>query len=268
MKNKISVASLFEKLDWFASTPIKEYSAQTAYFVKSLKISNYSREILVIQFLEQVLPELDNREEQLSIAVVGGDLTEPELLALQKLGFDIKVTIFGVEMSRNSYLDLNTPIRKKQMNFDIVICSQVLEHVWDLDSAFKNFNLLLRPNSLLWISSPASNRFHGSPEYFFAGFSEDLLRKMALKFDFTDVRTGSFGTHRNYLATHSLDIWLSPRGHLFPILFAFDSRTPLIRLILTLRYFARLIYLSFLSGKLSSNPRYASESWMIARKNN
>ena len=266
MKNKRSVVSLLERLDWFASTPVKDYSVENSRFVKSIKISNFSREILVIQFLEHILPELDKREGSLSVAVVGGNLSEPELLALQKLGFNLKVTILGVEMSGDSYLDLNIPIGVEQLNFDIVICSQVLEHVWDLDSAFRNLYLLLGPNSLLWISSPASNRFHGSPEYFFAGFSEDLLRKMALKFGFKDVRTGTFGTHRNYIATHSLDIWLSPRGHRFPILFAFDSKEPLIRLILTFRYFFRLIYLSFLSGKLSLNPRYASESWVLARK--
>lgn len=256
----------FEKLDFYPTTPLEEFSSEASKLVRSMKISNFSRKVLVTQFLDQILPELEKREGALSLAIVGGDLSEPELLALQKLGIYLSVTVLGVETSGESYLDLNIPMENVQRNFDIVICSQVLEHVWDIDSAFRNLNFLLGPNSLLWISTPASNRFHGSPEYFFAGFSEKLLRKMALKFDFKDVRTGTFGSHRNYLATHSLDIWLSPRGHRFPLLSAFDSKTLPIRLILTMRFFARLVYLSFISGKLTSNPRYASESWLFARK--
>lgn len=259
-------ARFFEKLDFYPTIPLEEFSAEATNLVRSMKFSNFSREVLVTQFVNQILPELERREGTLSLAIVGGNLSEPELLALQKLGIDLSVSVLGVEMSGESYLDLNIPMENVQRNFDIVICSQVLEHVWDLDSAFRNLNFLLGPNSLLWISSPASNRFHGSPEYFFAGFSEEFLRKMALKFEFKDVRTGSFGSHRNYLATHSLDIWLSPKGHRFPIFSAFDSKTLLIRLILTLRFFARLVYLSFMSGKLTSNPRYASESWLFARK--
>lgn len=268
MINKNLVLRIFQSLGFSFVTPINNFTMGPTDLVKSLNIRNFSREILVCQFLNQLVPLLGTEKRLLTVAIVGGDLTEPEFQALQKLDFILSVTVLGVEMTGDSFLDLNIAPSKTQRIFDIVICSQVLEHVWNINSAFRNIDSLLGPNSFVWISSPASNRFHGSPQYFFAGFSRDLLGKMAVKFGFHDVQTGSFGTHRNYLATHSLDVWLSPRGHSFPLLFAFESKPLLVRLVLTLRFSLRLIYLSFLSGKLTSNPRYATESWIFARKMN
>jgi hypothetical protein len=62
-----------------------------------------------------------------------------------------------------------------------------------------------------------------------------------------------------------LDVWLSPKGHRWPILFAFDSKPVFVRLILSARFFLRISYLSFLSPRITGNPRFATESWILAK---
>ncbi len=233
--------------------------------IQRLNLGNFSREYLVYRFIENFVKNCENNRGKLQVAVVGGSLEEPELTMLKEFNFDFEISILGVEGYSNIVLDLNKEPSEVLQKFDLVLCSQVLEHVWDLENAFSNLGALLQKGGLLWISCPASNRFHGSPDFFSAGYSHQFLRNQLAKFSLSVLEAESFGSHRNYIATHSLDVWLTGRGHRWPMVFAFEAKPLVVRLILTLRFSLRIFYLCTLSSRVTANPRFATETWALAR---
>ncbi len=264
MKSKLE--KLLTSFDFDFFPRLENPSVEVKKIVGKLKVPNYSRQTLVAYFLDSFTQACPKEITKLRVAVVGGGFDEPELLALQQAGFELDVAILGIDEKSSVLLDLNASHGEYSEKYDLVLCSQVLEHVWDLEASFHNLSQLLDTNGLLWISCPASNRFHGSPDYYFAGFSESFLHNMVLKFQLEPVRIGSFGTHRNYASTHLLNVWLSPLGHKFPLLFAYDSKSFGLRILLTTRFMIRLIFLSSLSSKNSQNPRFVTESWILAKR--
>jgi SAM-dependent methyltransferase len=206
-----------------------------------------------------------NLPKELSVAVLGGSKNEPELYLLEKKGFNLKVTLLGIE-NYDEFVDINFAIENNHLDkYDLILCSQVLEHVWNHDNAFKTFENLLNPEGYLWVSCPASNRYHGSPEYYVAGFHADFFVK---KLDSTKLQvmySGILGTRRNYFATHSLPVWLSSRGHKYPMLFAFENRPLFLKIVLSFRYFLYLLVANMHSPRLTTDPRCATETWFIAK---
>lgn len=118
------------------------------------------------------------RSEVKSIALVGGSENDSEIK--QFLNTGVSVTFLGVEPVKNfhfRYFDLN---QKNVIDeqYDLVICSQVLEHIWDLKVGLENLANLTKPNGHLWINCPFSNHSHGSPEYFSAGYAPQIILKL------------------------------------------------------------------------------------------
>jgi hypothetical protein len=93
--------------------------------------------------------KLDNRP--LQIAIVGGSSQEPELALFPK---DSKVTYFGISKGLFDepfvYLDANffpNELSSDYLNaFDIVICINVLEHLFSATNGFANLCSLLNTN--------------------------------------------------------------------------------------------------------------------------
>lgn len=110
-----------------------------------------------------------------------------------------------------------------------------------------------------------SNRVHGSPDYYSAGFSSLWLKKMSEDAGFEVVSCGQAGTKRNYLATHMLPWWLSVLNHRFPTSLPPVGRNFLLKFFRMLEYFPYLLFLSFVSPKIKSSDRYASEAWVLLR---
>ena len=118
-----------------------------------------------------------------SIAVVGGDSAEPELEHLS----DSKMTFFGIENTNNDprfrRLDLNSelPNNTADEDYDLVLCSQVLEHLYNVPKALKTITSLVKPGGHVWLGFPSSNFPHGSPEYYSAGTLFKLLLNSCLQ---------------------------------------------------------------------------------------
>ena len=69
--------------------------------------------------------------------------------------------------------------------FDIIICANVLEHVYDYKKAIHNIHKALKPNGTLLLISPFGYPIHDSPFDFFR-FSRYALLNMLV--DFREVR--------------------------------------------------------------------------------
>jgi len=89
----------------------------------------------------------------------------------------------------HKFLDITDEIQIEE-KFDLVLCANVLEHVFDTKSAIKNLNYLLKKGGHLLISVPFVYPLHDEPGDFWR-FTEHALKKIFSDFEIlTFKRTG------------------------------------------------------------------------------
>lgn len=191
-----------------------------------------------------------------SCAVVGGTKDEPEISGLVLQQASVKT--FGIEDSDET-LDLNIQEATLEQ-FDLVICSQVLEHVWNVRAALKNLAGLTSDDGLLWINVPASNFVHGSPEYFSAGYSQEFLLENLQDLGLEIVQSGQICSRRNYLARHKYALWLSEAETQNPFRYL-RSGNFLESMARTKKHFLQLLNLAITKDK--DNEHWAVETWVL-----
>ena len=226
--------------------------------------NNFMRAVSLGVFDERVVKTF-NPKIPIRVALIGGTHNEPELLWLSGQGFSLEVTIFGIE-EYDVFLDLNiSQTELIQDSYDLILCSQVWEHIWNHHAAFRSIRSLMSPETLLWMTSPAINRFHGSPEYYSAGFSVHYfaknLREHGLEFTYGET----LGSKRYFRSISLLPMWLTVRSHRFPLLVAWQAKSPIRRLMAFFYLLAEVILLHFSSGAVTSNPKYGCETLVFAR---
>ena len=202
-----------------------------------------------------------------SCVIVGGTSQDPEVLFLQAQSIPPKkISYLGIEETATNfvYLDLNK-CTKLNETWDLVLCSQVLEHVWSHENFFRNLRGITSVGGFLWISVPMSNIVHGSPDYFSAGLAPEYLVKNLQEKNFKVLSSGSIGSRRYYLATHLFGRWLTESEHDSPILV--HNHQPASRIgefRKLIREVLQGLLLVFTSNKVNDNPRYATESYVFA----
>jgi hypothetical protein len=222
------------------------------------------RETVVSIFLQAIEPHLGNID---SIAVVGGSKRDPEVVELEKIK-NFVVTTYGIDDDSDFKLDLNLS-NKMVLKYDLVICSQVLEHVYDVKYAIANLVNLLEVNSLLWIACPASNRSHGSPEYFSAGYQPELIINLAQEYNLELIKFGKLGSKRLYFFTHALRVWPNQKELYSPI-FKYDfnrfSGSKIKNIFRFFRDFPGRLFATFLSPKVNEQVEFATETFVLFQK--
>jgi hypothetical protein len=232
--------------------------------------AGFARALLLEEFIEFYKCSEMAHYDSIRVAVIGGSAQEPELFALKHLGLEIHLTIFGID-PHVEYLDLNSPsIKISKFNFDLILCSQVIEHLWNHGAAFDSLKNLMNEDTYLWISCPSSNRPHGLSFYYSAGLTSSFLIKNLELHGLKVLGSGSIGTRRLYRAIHTQPSWLSVRGHKFPPLWSFeehpyDKQSNIYRIMFRLRYFLRNIELLMFSKRITTDIRCATESWACAK---
>lgn len=208
--------------------------------------------------------------DKISIAVVGGTKDEPELEIFQQLGFNYEVTYFGIS-DNNLYLDLNekNQITSKFLrSFDLLICCQVLEHIWNMQEAIDSLVSLVKKDGLLWINVPASNRKHGSPDYFSAGYQPELIRNLLSLHHFETLLMGDIGSPRLYFMTHKQQFWPTSLEHDFPFLRGVQSRAhlfPLKFLKRSVKNLVKNLQALFWSPRFVHNSQFSTETYYLGK---
>jgi len=157
---------------------------------------------------------LTSLNSQISVvAVVGGTSGDPEVGVIKSLYPNAEIHYFGIDNPRNDKnfhrLDLDTDHAHISTKFDLVLCSQVLEHLWNLDNAFNELRAFLNLGGYLWLNCPASNMAHGSPHYYSAGYAAEYLVKNLEHRGFEIEISRNIGSKRYYFSTHILRQWLT-----------------------------------------------------------
>jgi len=177
-----------------------------------------ARRLLQNHFREGI-EEFSDIPTESKVAIVGGSLADPEVSTLREMDFKCYVTTLGIE-GADLFLDLNEKNSGTlYQEYDLVLCSQVLEHVWDMENVFSNLTSLVKKGGYIWINCPASNMKHegGKTRYFSAGYQADFVKNYLEKFNFQTVYKGELGSERLYKLTHHRFKWPSEKEYYFPI---------------------------------------------------
>lgn len=222
------------------------------------------REIVVSIFLQAIQPHLNNIE---TIAVVGGSKKDPEVVELEKIKkFEVKT--YGIDHDSDFQFDLNVK-NNDSSKHDLVLCSQTFEHIYDVKNGMLNLGSLMKENSLLWVACPASNRSHGSPDYYSAGYQPELIVNLAKELSLKPITFGKIGSKRNYFMTHALRVWPTSDELKHPITKYDFSRLPSNSKLNVFRFFRDFpgrIYSCFIENKLSGQIEYATETYVLLQK--
>ena len=72
-------------------------------------------------------------------------------------------------------------------NFDVIICTEVLEHLPRPDLAIKEFSRILKSGGKLYITAPLLSGIHQAPHYFYGGFSKFWYFKYLNQYGFKEI---------------------------------------------------------------------------------
>lgn len=207
-----------------------------------------------------------------SVGVVGGTSGDPEVAEIKSVLPETKFCFFNLENERdddNFYkIDINTISIEQLENekFDLVISSQVLEHIWNHDNYFKLLVKLGINGGLIWLNCPKSNMVHGSPDFYSAGFTSSYLSKNLEKFGCDILLAQEIGNKRYYMAVHFARYWQSKEENRHPLLnykVQPGSVLGIIRKFLV--DMPSRILLTFVPRNNAVNTEFASESFVGAR---
>lgn len=97
-------------------------------------------------------------------------------------------------------LDIPVP----DQSYDVILCSEVIEHVPDPVSAIKEFSRILKPGGSLLITAPLQSGLHQEPYHFYGGFTKYWYKKFLTDNNFTELNIEPNGSlHTTYFALGS-----------------------------------------------------------------
>jgi SAM-dependent methyltransferase len=87
------------------------------------------------------------------------------------------------------HLVVNVETMDYEEEYDIILCLNVLEHVYDFQTAIKNIYKALKPGGILVLSTPYTYPLHMIPMDYWR-FSAFALRKMLVDFSHIELKRG------------------------------------------------------------------------------
>jgi SAM-dependent methyltransferase len=99
---------------------------------------------------------------------------------------------------------------------DVILCTEVLEHVPDPISSVREFGRLLRPGGILLLTAPLRSGLHQLPFHFYGGYTPEWYKKFLVQAGFAEFTIEpAFGILRSF-AEDGLRVlvFLSPVGSL------------------------------------------------------
>lgn len=96
------------------------------------------------------------------------------------------------------YVSDITAIPVPQESFDVILCTEVLEHVPEPIEAVKEFARILKPDGRLLLTAPLGSGLHQEPYHFYGGYTPHWYQKFLVEAGFERVTVqpnGGFYTH-------------------------------------------------------------------------
>lgn len=100
-----------------------------------------------------------------------------------------------------------TSIPAPDSHFDVVLCTEVLEHVPDPLAAIRELARLVKPRGKIIITAPFCSLTHFAPYHYASGLSKYWFEKHLSELDFTSIECTPNGGWLDYLAQ---EVWRLP----------------------------------------------------------
>lgn len=81
-----------------------------------------------------------------------------------------------------------TAIPVEDASFDVVLCTEVLEHVPEPQQVIREFARILRPGGTLLLTAPLGSGLHQEPYHFYGGYTPFWYQKFLGEVGFGDLR--------------------------------------------------------------------------------
>ena len=207
-------------------------------------------------------------ETRIRVAVVGGSRNEPELRVLNEMGVDYEVSILNIVGDTDFFIDLNIETNSlPEIKFDLVLCSQVFEHIWNIPNAIEILKKLTIVDGLIFLNVPYSNMVHRDEvsDFFTPGYSSTFL---ALNFENSGLKvliSKNIGTRRLYNSIHFLQVWLFAPELINPFIYG-RSRFKRLAFLHRIKELPRCLLLFTWSNKWVENGQFSTESFIIAKR--
>jgi len=166
-------------------------------FGSKLAEMEFPRIIILLEF-ERLLEKHGIAHARKVLMLNGGPTGDPEL---QRLTYD-HVDAADYEADPRRY-DLHRP-EFAASDYDFVILSQTLEHLYDPVEALGHLYAAMAPGGYIWASTPTVSQQHSLPNHFATGFTPIGMACLFAHTGFEVVEIGQWGNSR--YANHSLAI--------------------------------------------------------------
>jgi 2-polyprenyl-3-methyl-5-hydroxy-6-metoxy-1,4-benzoquinol methylase len=114
---------------------------------------------------------------------------EPELKFIDCSNIDV------LSFENDKIYDLDKPWNSYSLNkYDLTICNQVLEHVFNPHQAFENLFDITNNNGYIWISVPIINSVHGEPFFYSSGYHPRFLERLANNYKLKIIDLNCWGS--------------------------------------------------------------------------
>lgn len=97
---------------------------------------------------------------------------------------------------------LNIPVPDE--SYDVILCTEVIEHVPDPISAIKEISRILKPGGTLLLTAPLMSGLHQEPYHYYGGYTKYWYQKFLTENNFTELEIETNGSlHTTYFALGS-----------------------------------------------------------------
>lgn len=91
-------------------------------------------------------------------------------------------------------------IPEPNQSFDVILCTEVFEHLPEPILAISEFSRLLRKDGLLIVTAPFCSLTHFAPYHFYTGFNKYFYEAHLPRYDFEIISLEENGNYFEYLA--------------------------------------------------------------------
>jgi len=185
-----AIAELYERLVLANNTECYTHRYDGYDFVARFGLDaahylDFPRLITILEF-ERIVAERGLRAIRM-LMVNGGPEGDPELACIES--DEIDRIDFEVDPRRH---DLHV-LEVDRTDYDFVLMSQTLEHLYDPVRALRNLASVMRPGGFLWTSVPTVSFQHSLPAHFSTGFTPIGLVCLCEQVGLTTVEVGQWG---------------------------------------------------------------------------
>jgi len=97
--------------------------------------------------------------------------------------------------------------------FDVVLCTEVLEHVPEPIEALREFSRILKPGGRLLLTAPLGSGLHQLPYHYYGGYTPEWYKYVAQKFGLNIVELVPNGGFFKLLAQESARVAWTMQQH-------------------------------------------------------